>query len=100
MGSERFLELLKAQEMQVYLSTAEVLMCFVIFVVNFYGVIAIVTVKELHQKNFYLVNLQTIIDCVFLGFVGMISKTLLTFGRMNQVCFTRAEGLRMHLYIT
>ena len=59
---------------------------FLIFVINFYGLVAVSMEKDLQRRDFYLVNLQTALDCFFMGLLGTFTKTMDVFGHTENAC--------------
>ena len=53
---------------------------------NFYCITVAVCTKKLRSLDFYLVQLQSLYDCVFVGFMGFILKWLQFAERIEDVC--------------
>ncbi|XP_075246114.1 uncharacterized protein LOC142339746 [Convolutriloba macropyga] len=61
---------------QLRLSAIEIISSFFCFILNIYCLVAIATVKKLQSLDFFLIILQTVVDCFFVGFVGCLLKML------------------------
>ena len=58
------------------------------FFINLYCLICLCIVKKLQSLEFYLVHMQTFIDCFFIGLVGLIWKLVQFGGRVEKgTCF-------------